>query len=262
MSGVKKGLIFDIKGFAIHDGPGIRTTVFFKGCPARCWWCHNPEAVYSAWDASQTDKAGKILERTMTADEIMVELKKDRIFYEQSGGGVTFSGGEPLFQPEFLNEVLEQCKQDENYFHTALDTTGYAPWKTLESIADKTDLFLYDLKLMDSAEHRKYTGIPNELILDNLKMLADKGKNIIIRFPVIPGITDIQSNVNQIKEYVASLKSIREIDILAYHRMGESKYEKLGLEYKLKGLATPSSERMQELKKEFEGSGFIVKIGG
>ena len=258
MSDVKKGLIFDIKGFAIHDGPGIRTTVFFKDCPARCWWCHNPEAVYAAQD----DKTGKSLERAMTAEELMVELKKDRIFYEQSGGGVTFSGGEPLFQPEFLNEVLEQCKQDENYFHTTLDTTGYAPWKTLDRIAEKTDLFLYDLKLMDSAEHRKYTGVPNELILDNLKMLAENGKNIIIRFPVIPGITDLQDNINQIKDYASSLKNVREIDILAYHRMGESKYEKLGLEYKLKGLATPSSERMQEIKKDFEDSGFIVKIGG
>jgi pyruvate formate lyase activating enzyme len=258
MSDMKKGLIFDIKRFAIHDGPGIRTTVFFKGCPARCWWCHNPEAVYPAQD----DKTGKSLERMMTADELMIELKKDRIFYEQSGGGVTFSGGEPLAQPEFLNEVLEKCKQDENYFHTALDTTGYASWKTLEIIAEKTDLFLYDLKLMDSAEHRKYTGIPNELILDNLKMLADKGKDIIIRFPVIPGITDQQNNINKIKEYVASLKNVREIDILAYHKMGESKYEKLGLEYKCKGVVPPSSERMQEIKKGFEDSGFIVKIGG
>jgi pyruvate formate lyase activating enzyme len=242
------GLISNIQRYAIHDGPGIRTTVFLKGCPARCWWCQNPEAVKEAPN-----------DRVITVDDLLTEIKKDVIFYETSGGGVTFSGGEPLMQPEFLEAVLDEC--NEKYIHTALDTAGYAQPPTFLRIANKTSLILYDIKLMNNEKHEKYTGISNELMLHNLKEIAPSNK-VILRFPVIPGITDTDENVVQIKEFVSSLKGINEIDLLPYHRMAEVKYQKLGLEYKLQGLMPPSDERMNILKKEFEDYGFKVKIGG
>ncbi|HJX06098.1 MAG TPA: glycyl-radical enzyme activating protein [Candidatus Nanoarchaeia archaeon] len=246
---MSKGLIFNIQRYAINDGPGIRTTVFLKGCPARCWWCHNPEAV------KETPN-----DRLITVDDLLTEIKKDVIFYDTSGGGVTFSGGEPLAQPEFLEEILSKCKDD--YINTALDTTGCAPKEVFERIIDKVDLFLYDLKLMDEKLHKKYTGISNELIHSNLQALVEKEKLAWIRFPIIPGITDLEENVAGLRDYVRSLETIKEISLLPYHRIAEAKYTRLGLENKMLGVEPPSQERMEKLKKYFEEYGFNVRIGG
>ena len=178
-----KGVIFDIKRFAVHDGPGIRTTVFLQGCPLGCWWCHNPEG--------QRNNAGN----KVSVAEVMDEVIKDSIFYEESNGGVTFSGGEPLHQSGFLSELLKGCKKEG--FHTCVDTSGYATKESIDLIMDDTDLFLFDLKHTDDTVHRKYTGVSNSCIIDNLKYLAGKKKEIILRFPVIPGINDSTDNISE-----------------------------------------------------------------
>jgi len=259
---MSKGIIFNIQRFSIHDGPGIRTTVFLKGCALSCWWCSNPEGFLGV----NGKMHGVGNEREVSVEELVQEIDKDRIFYDISNGGVTFSGGEPLSQAGFLEEVIQQCKGEMRNYHLALDTTGYAPRDIFLSIASKVDLLLYDLKLVDSYEHKKYTGVSNELILENLrvadKLVLEKGKQAIIRYPVVPGITDTDLNVEQIKELMHSLKGIKEINLLPYHNFAESKYEKLCLEYKLKGLERPSEQRMLSLKKEFEDAGFKAKIGG
>ena len=228
------GVIFDLKRFAIHDGPGIRTTVFFKGCPLRCWWCHNPEShkvlpekfegcnIRSNINHSLSalDEVG----REVTITELMEEIEKDSVFYEESGGGVTFSGGEPTMQPDFLLSLLTKCK--ESGLHTTVDTSGYAPTKTFEKIIDRTDLFLYDIKLMNDELHQKYTGVSNRLIQTNLKWIDDNHKNICIRIPVVPGITDTQANISDTINILLKLKNISEINLLPYHRAGEGKYSR------------------------------------
>ncbi|MBN2051939.1 glycyl-radical enzyme activating protein [Candidatus Woesearchaeota archaeon] len=262
-----KGTIYKIQRFSIHDGPGIRTTIFFKGCAAKCWWCHNPESFFTPennkLNEQNKDNEKNILgiERVVSVDELVAELEKDRIFYEQSGGGITLSGGEPLLQPEFLDELVNKCKDERHQYHLTLDTTGYADTETFNRIASKFDIVLYDLKLMNCEEHKQYAGIPNDMILTNLRSFEDKSK-IIIRFPVIPSITDTEHNIRQIKELMLSLEGIAEIDLLPYHNFAEAKYARLGLEYRLKGMESPSKERIEEIKKYFEDSGFKAKIGG
>ena len=175
-----KGVIFNIKKYALHDGPGIRTTVFFKGCALSCWWCHNPEGISQSIELS----CG-IPGREVSVTELVNELKKDWIFYEESNGGITISGGEPLMQPEFLLHLMEKIHSVMDVSVT-LDTSGFAPWKTIEKIKDKIDLFLYDIKLLDDELHQKYTGVSNKLILKNFEKLDKEGRNLIIRFPIIP----------------------------------------------------------------------------
>jgi pyruvate formate lyase activating enzyme len=263
-----KGTIFDIKRFAVHDGPGIRTTVFFKGCPLKCWWCANPEGqnpypeeILSLFNKNSEGICTKeIIGREITAKEVMNELSKDRVFYEESEGGITFSGGEPLMQSVFLLSLLSLCKEES--FHTALDTSGYAPKDILEEILDKVDLFLYDLKLLNDEEHIKYTGVSLDLILDNLLYLCKKKKEIIIRIPIIPGITDSLENIGQIGEYISKLKCISRVDILPFNKMGEAKYRRLEKPYMLNNVTPPSEERMNEIKKQLEAFDLSVKIGG
>ena len=188
-----QGIIFDIKHYAIHDGPGIRTTVFLKGCPLGCWWCHNPES--RSGDIFQYKKQekieGRIVEqietigKNYTVPEVMKEIEKDIVFFEESGGGVTFSGGEPFKQTEFLKELLKCCKKQE--IHTCVDTTGYVKTDQLEKAALFTDLFLFDLKHFDDKMHIKYTGVSNKQILENLQLLDEMGKSVQIRYPLIPG---------------------------------------------------------------------------
>jgi pyruvate formate lyase activating enzyme len=262
------GLIFDIKHYCIHDGPGIRTTVFFKGCPMRCWWCHNPESqavnpedlqIERKLDGQsffETEPVG----RTVSAGEMIEEVIKDRVFYDQSHGGVTFSGGEPLMQPEFLEVLLDRCRDEK--IHTCLDTTGHAPPNIFGRIIPKTDLFLYDLKLMSDTLHEEYTGVSNQWTLSNLKTLAIMGKDVIIRFPVIPGITDTESNVDAIISFLSSIGYIRRIDLLPYHSIARNKYERFNREYKLANLDPPSKDRMISLLERFQDEGFVVRIGG
>ncbi len=198
------GIIFDIKRYAIHDGPGIRTTVFLKGCAASCWWCHNPESqtteIEQAVRKNRLDDCVieeiEMIGKKMTVREVLIEIKKDRVYFDESGGGVTFSGGEPLLQENFLRELLIACRQDG--IHTTLDTTGYASEDVFNSIIDHVDLFLYDIKFIDDNLHQKFTGVSNMTILNNLITLVKMNKSVRLRLPVIPEMTDSIKNINEI----------------------------------------------------------------
>ena len=304
MADTISGMIFDVRRFSIHDGPGIRTTVFFKGCPLSCWWCHNPEsqhmqkeimfrenrcircgncfeacpegAVIQQGENFQTDlavcvqcgicvptcpaEAREIIGRQASMKEIVEQIERDRSFYEESGGGVTISGGEPLMQPGFLLELLRACKREE--FHTALDTCGYASWGVMEELIGLVDLFLYDLKLVDDRAHMLYAGVSNELILANLKKLSDKKVNIHLRVPVIPGITDTEENLCQIGRLAKSLPGVRQVDLLPYHRAASGKYVRLNRSYRLDDIEPPSEAIMSGAAAQVQSYGLQVKIGG
>lgn len=243
-----QGVLFNIQRFALHDGPGIRTTIFLKGCPQRCWWCHNPESL----NPGISDGIGE----TRTVAQVMQEIEKEMLFYDESGGGVTFSGGEPLMQPEFLGVLMDGCR--EKGIHIILDTSGCAFPRVFDALLDKVDLFLYDLKIIDDAGHKKYTGASNRFALENLVTLSKKRKKTIVRFPMIPGITDTDENVTAVAKFLSGLKGIRDIDVLSYHRTAEQKYRRLQLENKLKGVTPPSPERTREVKNIFETYGLNV----
>lgn len=243
-----QGTIFNIKRFALHDGPGIRTTVFLKGCPQKCRWCHNPES----FEPGISDGIGKII----ASEDLFREIEKETIFYDESGGGVTFSGGEPMMQPLFLAELLDRCRETE--IHTALDTTGSVPPKIFNSVVDKIDLFLYDLKLLNDADHIKYTGISNRYALENLETLSKNRKRVIVRFPMIPGITDTEENINAVAAFVSGLKGIRDIHVLPYHKTAEAKYGRLKIENKMPEVEPPPPDRIEYVKKKFESYGLHV----
>lgn len=279
------GIIFDIKRFALHDGPGIRTSVFMKGCPLACWWCHNPEGQRSeaqlifranrcksskacltvcplgaiSWrDGSITnwelcDNCGKcaevcfsgareIIGREVTVEQVMAEIERDVPFYDQSEGGITFTGGEPLQQKDFLEEVLIACKQKQ--IHTTLDTCGYSPWENYRSILPMVDLFLYDVKLMTSDKHIKYTSVPNKLILDNLIKLSNAGANIIVRLPLIPGINDDVDNLEKCRHFLKALPKLKGVEVMPYHEIGLAKYKALGMSYRMENNIVPSNEQV------------------
>ena len=263
------GIIFDIKRFAVHDGPGIRTTVFLKGCPLSCQWCHNPESMNAAvCTVPKTVRVGdkiftedEIVGSEMAVEEVMKELRKEQIFMNESGGGVTFSGGEPLLQADFLLEVLSACKAEK--MHTAVDTSGFGSWKTLEKVAGITDLFLFDLKLIDDDLHKFYTGVSNKLILVNLEKLLELGKKVRIRIPMVHEITFTEENIRQSLDYLSGLKFLIEgIDLLPYHNTASHKYERFGIENKLGELKSIRKTDLEETKLQFEKAGFDVKIGG
>ncbi len=275
----KTGIIFDIEHSSFVDGPGLRTAVFFKGCNLRCAWCHNPESqsfemqmmIYKDKCIScgkcrekcpnslkKCELCGKcalycpadarrIKGREYTADEVMSEILGDTPFYENSGGGVTFSGGECMLQIDFLAEILKKCK--ENSIHTAVDTAGHIPYEYFENILKYTDLFLYDIKCFDSEKHRKYTGVGNELIFENLKKLSSKGKAVWVRIPIIPTVNDTVEEMQNIKEFLDKCSSVQKIELLAYHTMGEHKYDALGKEAHV--FSVPSEEKMKQLKSVF-----------
>jgi len=262
---VLTGTIFRIKKYALHDGPGIRTTVFFKGCPLNCWWCHNPEGLKPEPETMggpvRAETAGtQTIGKAVTVDELLAEIDKDVIFYDESGGGVTFSGGEPLLQAAFLEALIEACKTRD--LHTTLDTTGYAPPEIFSAVAAKSDLIFYDLKIMDNEQHVKFTGVSNELILNNLINVAGSGKPIHIRFPLIPGMTDSPDNVHDMAQFVKSLVSIEQVDLLPFHRTAEGKYQRLGADNRMGGVSPPSDEQVQRIKRELETYGFCVTVGG
>ena len=283
----QRGLIFNIQPFSIHDGPGIRTTLFTKGCPLRCQWCSNPDGwnafaeimtrdskcvrcgrcakacpvkaitVDEDWRKIDWARCSLCLEcarvcpngaiiisgKSMSVDEVVQELARDRLFYENSGGGVTISGGEPLMQAEFVAQAFEACK--EKGIHTALDTTGLAPWETMESVLEHVDLVLYDLKHMDPEIHKRRTGVSNELILSNLQKTAHKIRTWV-RIPVIPGFNDSDLDIQQIVDFSATLP-VEKVSLLPYHGWAHAKYEALGIEYPMKGSQPPSDERINEI---------------
>lgn len=270
-----KAMIFDIQRNSFVDGPGIRTTVFFKGCNLRCRWCHNPESQsFEKQMMFYKDKctgcgkcrevcpnhlqscdfcgkcelycpaeARKICGREYTSDEVLAEVIKDKAFYENSGGGVTFSGGECMLQLDFLCEILEKCKSAG--IHTAVDTAGNVPWKSFEKILPFTDLFLYDIKAFGAELHRKGTGVSNELILENLKNLSGRA-DIIVRIPVIGGYNDNDEEIRQIADFLKQIKIIK-AELLPYHAMGEHKYTALGRNPE--NFRVPDKERMNVLEK-------------
>ena len=264
-----QGLVFDIKRFAVHDGPGIRTTVFLKGCPANCWWCHNPESQSGGLETVR--RSYKIGERSfeetetvgrrMTVSEVWQEIRKDTAFADASGGGVTISGGEPLMQPDFLSALLR--KFGTGGVHRVLDTTGFAPPDVFDRIIPDVDLFLFDLKLMDDGLHQIYTGISNKPILRNLQTLIGHGSRIILRFPVIPGHTDTPENIQAICRFVSGLKDgVEEIDLLPFHDIARAKYHRYRDPEKYLSIRKPEPGRLNEIRDIFQNQGFSVKIGG
>ncbi|MGD9900272.1 MAG: glycyl-radical enzyme activating protein [Calditrichaceae bacterium] len=263
------GIIFDIKKYAIHDGPGIRTTVFLKGCPLDCHWCHNPESrdlQPEPGGSSRPRNASSLLfspdnliGREVTVDEVMREIEKDIIFYDESGGGVTFSGGEPLIQTEFLFDLLKACKK--KGIHTAVDTSGHAKFELFEQIIPYTDLFLYDIKLIDDTAHIKYTGVSNELILKNARRISKNGVNMSIRIPLIPEITDTESNITEIIGFISTLEKINTIDLLPYNAIAESKYHRLGKDFRNGNRQVQSKEKIEHLRELFINHGFETYLG-
>jgi len=257
------GCIFDIKRFAIHDGPGIRTTIFMMGCPMKCRWCHNPECLAGKEKIFEKkvmlDDQSFIIKQSVakkvTATCVIAEVLKDLVFFKESGGGVTFSGGEPFHQPGFLMSMLNISKREG--LHTCIDTSGYADVTYLRKVLPLTDLFLYDLKLIDNNDHLKYTGVSNKLILDNLEMLAGKPNKVILRLPVIPGITDTMKNLSSVAELMNKLQLDR-IVLLPYHKTGKHKYSLLDRDYEMKNVPEPSARDMEKAGAFFENRGISI----
>ena len=298
---VIQGWVFDIQRYSINDGPGIRTTVFLKGCPLGCLWCDNPESqdkmpelLYLPSlcincqrcvavcpngattvgtngliqiDRSLCQVCGKCVEvcptgarvivgELMTVEEVFQVVSKDTLFYRNSGGGVTTSGGEPTHQPEFLKALLTRCQ--EAGLHTALDTCGLVEWQTLEEILEHVDLVLFDLKHMDTEVHRNLTGVGNEIILENLERTT-KHKLVVVRIPLIPGYTDSKTNIEASGQFLSRIGASR-VDVVPYHQLGVGKYERLGKKYTLRDVETISDERTEECVQILERYGLQVDI--
>ncbi len=297
------GTIFRVERFAIPDGPGIRTTVFLKGCPLACLWCHSPESQaarpefmpradrcircgacvaacpHDAIRAAETpalarpaecDRCGECAEacpsgarelvgRTLSVEQLIETVEKDRIFYDQSGGGVTFSGGEPLMQPFFLLDAVARCRS--RGIRTAIDTSGHGDPAALQEVARDADLFLFDLKMMDEARHRELTGVGNRLILDNLRALAALPRTVIVRFPLVPGVNDDEENVVAMGRFVASLGLAR-VDVLPYHRAGTAKYHRLERSYRLADIQPPPRPQQEAVARSLARFGLTVTLGG
>jgi len=298
-------VIFDVKPYSINDGPGIRITIFLKGCPLNCVWCHNPEGISPHMqrlyakakcigcgtcvekcprdalrltpDGIVTDtelcglcgicatvcptKAIEMSGRNVTVDEIMRTIRRETVTMDQSGGGVTISGGEPMMQSAFLIELLDACGREG--IHRAVDTTGLAKTETLLEVAKRTDLFLYDLKMMDPAKHAEFTGVDNRRILENLKVLAESGTNINIRIPLIAGVNADEHNLRQSAAFVASLAGAKKlVSLLPYHNIASHKYAKLGQEYAGGNMAEPPAEDIAMAIRVFAEFGLEAVVGG
>jgi pyruvate formate lyase activating enzyme len=261
-------LVFDIRHFSVHDGPGIRTTVFLKGCPLSCAWCHNPESQLFEPEACVRirridDKEFPITEtigKPMSVVEVMGEVAKDIVIFDESNGGVTFSGGEPLSQHDYLKALLIACKSKE--IHTAVDTSGYASKTVVESIMSYADLFLFDLKLANDEEHRKYTGVSNKPILENLDLIINSRKKVIIRIPLIQDITDTDINLKALRDVIQKYPSIERVDLLPFHNIAKSKYERFGKEYRLSNADAYDKIKAEQVRDYFKEIIPMVTLGG
>jgi pyruvate formate lyase activating enzyme len=302
---VLTGWVFNIQRYSIHDGPGIRTTVFLKGCPLRCLWCDNPESQHISsqfifWvdrcihcgnclstchlsavledenglkrvDVESCDLCGLCVDQCyagaleqvgqqMTSTEILDLVEEDQPFYDGSGGGMTLSGGEPLAQPNFVLDLLKGAHA--RGIRTAIETSGYAPWQEWVRLLPYLDLILYDLKEVDPIKHKRFTGVSNNLILDNLRRLANTGKHVIVRRPVIRDYNDNPESIRALAQFVQEFTTIDEIDLLPYHRLGQDKYKRLNQEYILGDKPTMKNEEVNEFRDILLSYGFQVKVGG
>lgn len=298
-------LIFDIKRYAINDGPGIRVTIFLKGCSLNCKWCHNPESIpvkqqkmYSSdkcigskecikhcpndaltltpqgivTDTDLCQLCGKCTEvcptkaiemagELMTVEQVMVEIKREVLLMDNSKGGVTFSGGEPLLHHKYLIQLLDAC--GEEGIHRCIDTSGFADKKVLLEVASKTEHFLYDLKMMDDKKHKKWTSVSNKKILENLTVLAETGVAMNIRIPLIKGVNDDDKNIHESAKFIAALKDNSPIvNILPFHNIAENKYKKLGLVYNKDKMDEPDIKRQNEILDIFKSYNLRAVIGG
>jgi pyruvate formate lyase activating enzyme len=298
------GLVFNIQKYSLHDGPGIRTTVFLKGCPLSCAWCHNPESLSprreivvmegrcalcgecrqacpfaeavagegplpsrnppctqcEACTRACPTGARQMVGREMSVAQVMDEILQDRIFYEDSAGGVTFSGGEPLMQPQFVTGLLEACRARD--IHAAVDTCGFGCRDHLLAFGRLASLVLYDLKFMDDGQHREYCGVPNRIILENLKALDQSHRRIWIRVPVIPGVNDDDDNLAALARFVGTLRNVRQVNLLPYHKTGVQKFRRLGQMSPLEHVAQPSPADLQRAQRFFQEAGLETRIGG
>lgn len=254
------GRIFDIQRFSVHDGPGIRTIVFLKGCVLRCKWCCNPESQH--FRIEQMESGGKIktVGRDVTVREVMEEVLKDRVYYRRSGGGMTLSGGESLCQPEFAAALLRAAK--EAGLNTAMESTACAPMETVRQLLPYLDLYLMDIKHIDGQKHKQFTGRDNALILENAARLAKEAAHLIIRVPVIPTFNDTPEEIAGIAGYVSQILPGGELHLLPYHRLGQDKYKGLGRTYELAHLTPPDDGHMQKLLETARRFGLRVQIGG
>jgi pyruvate formate lyase activating enzyme len=280
------GIIFDVKKYAIHDGPGIRIAFFLKGCPLRCWWCHNPESLTMTPTLLRREErcircrqcenqikyercptlALEMVGRNITPQEVLEIALQDVLFYDESGGGVTFTGGEPLSQPDFLFECLNLCKKQN--IHTAVDTSGFASPEVVEKIASVADLFLFDLKHPDPEKHEYYTGVSNKQILDNL-LLLDRiicnGKHatqVCIRIPLIPTVNMDKETLESMAGLVTKLLRINKVDLLPYHTAGRAKYPKWNMAYKMDKIQPSSSEEIEQARQIFMRNSINLQVGG
>ena len=262
---IASGIIFDIKHFALHDGPGIRTTVFFKGCPLNCWWCHNPEGYHPEIEKLKINRRIKncepeVVGRMVTVAELMTEVGKDRIFYDESGGGITISGGEPLAQPEFLFELLTSCRQEN--ISTVVDTSGFTKLENFKRLAGLVDLYLYDLKIMDDNLHQRHTGVSNTKILNNLTWLVKNGEQLQIRVPLIPGITATKDNLTAIAGHIKSLDGEFSVTLLPFNLLARDKFHKFNLPNKLTKMRTQSTKTIERMGEPFRSLKIPVTSGG
>ena len=254
------GRIFDIQKFSVHDGPGIRTIVFLKGCVLRCRWCCNPESQNYKIEEMETASKKKTVGRDVTVEEVMDEVLKDRVYYRRSGGGLTISGGECLCQPEFSVALLRAAK--EAGITTAIESTSCAPIETIRMLLPFIDTYLMDIKHANPQKHKEFTGRDNRLILDNAKILAKEAKHLIIRIPVIPTVNDTVEEIAEIASYVSEIMPGGEIHLLPYHRLGQDKYKGLGRDYTLSHIKPPDDEHMNKLLLTVEKFDLKCQIGG
>lgn len=257
-----KGRIFDIQRYSIHDGPGIRTIVFLKGCVLRCRWCCNPESQEYDIQSMMVQGKPKIIGRDVTVEEMMETVRKDAVYYRRSGGGLTLSGGESLCQAEFARDLLHAAKREG--FHTAMESMACAEYEKIEMLLPYLDTYLMDIKHTDPEKHRQYTGKANTLMLENARKVAESGKTeLVIRVPVIPGFNDQPDEIRDIAVFADKLPGVKRIHLLPYHRLGEDKYTGLGREYLMKDILPPPAEKMDMLQKVVQQNARLhCQIGG